>query len=248
MIDEHMKLFRTTDMDIIKIMQDYPYPISGKITCADDWYHIQVKGTDSEEFAKMAEIIRGIRKEAGKDVLIFQTMFGPFKAASMTFGDDVLMKYSKEAPEAVAAGVKIIADALEEWTKGYLEAGADGIYYSAQFGEIGRFEKNEWEETNSNEQGPESRISVTSYTPVYEYTVNGQRYEYHTRLGSSTDQYPIGKECPGYYNSKNPADVTETLKEITGGGSHFLSLLFFGIGVLAILFALIRVWAVITLI
>ena len=106
----------------------------------------------------------------------------------------------------------------------------------------------EWEETNSNEQGPESRISVTSYTPVYEYTVNGQRYEYHTRLGTSTDQYPIGKECPGYYNPKNPADVTETLKEITGGGSHFLSLLFFGIGVLAILFALIRVWAVITLI
>lgn len=111
-----------------------------------------------------------------------------------------------------------------------------------------KVEKNEWEETNSNEQGPESRISVTSYTPVYEYTVNGQQYEYHTRLGSSTDQYPIGKECPGYYNPKNPADVTETLKEITGGGSHFLSLLFFGIGVLAILFALIRVWAVITLI
>lgn len=111
-----------------------------------------------------------------------------------------------------------------------------------------KVEKNEWEETNSNEQGPESRISVTSYTPVYEYTVNGQRYEYHTRLGTSTDQYPIGKECPGYYNPKNPADVTETLKEITGGGSHFLSLLFFGIGVLAILFALIRVWAVITLI
>ena len=111
-----------------------------------------------------------------------------------------------------------------------------------------KVEKNEWEETNSNEQGPESRISVTSYTPVYEYTVNGQQYEYHTRLGSSTDQYPIGKECPGYYNPKNLADVTETLKEITGGGSHFLSLLFFGIGVLAILFALIRVWAVITLI
>ena len=48
-----------------------------------------------------------------------------------------------------------------------------------------KVEKNEWEETNSNEQGPESRISVTSYTPVYEYTVNGQQYEYHTRLGSS---------------------------------------------------------------
>lgn len=145
MIDAHMELFRETDMDVIKIMQDYPYPISGEINCAEDWYRIQIKGTDSEEFAKMADVIRGIRKEAGEDVLIFQTMFGPFKAASMAFGDDVLMKYSKEAPEAVAAGVKIIADGLEEWAKGYLEAGADGIYYSAQFGEIGRFEKEEWE-------------------------------------------------------------------------------------------------------
>lgn len=144
MIDAHLELFRETDMDVIKIMQDYPYPISGEIKSAEDWYKIQVKGTDSEEFAKMAEIIKGIRKEAGEDVLIFQTMFGPFKAASMTFGDDVLMKYSKEAPEAVEAGVKIIADALEEWTKGYLDAGADGIYYSAQFGEVGRFTEEEW--------------------------------------------------------------------------------------------------------
>ena len=107
--------------------------------------------------------------------------------------------------------------------------------------------KNEWEETNSNEQGPESRISVTSYTPVYEYTVNGQRYEYHTRIGSSIDQYPIGKEYPGYYNPKNPADVTETLNDITGGDNRFFSLLFFGIGVLAIIFALIRISAVITI-
>ncbi len=98
-----------------------------------------------------------------------------------------------------------------------------------------------------NEQGPESRISVTSYTPVYEYTVNGQQYEYHTRLGSSRS-ISYWKRMSWILYPKNPADVTETLKEITGGGSHFLSLLFFGIGVLAILFALIRVWAVITLI
>ena len=110
-----------------------------------------------------------------------------------------------------------------------------------------RVEKNEWEETNSNEQGPESRISVTSYTPVYEYTVNGQRYEYHTRIGSSINQYPIGKEYPGYYNPKNPADVTEALKDVAGGGSRFFSLLCFGIGILAILFALIRIWTVITI-
>lgn len=145
MAEAHLKLYRETDMDVIKIMQDYMYPVEGEIYSSDDWYKIRIKGTDSEEFQKLAEVIRLIRKEAGDDVMIFQTMFGPFKAASIAFGDDVLMKYSKEAPDAVAAGIKRIADGLEEWTRGYLEAGADGIYYSAQFGEEGRFTKEEWE-------------------------------------------------------------------------------------------------------
>lgn len=46
---------------------------------------------------------------------------------------------------------------------------------------------------------------------------------------------------------ENPKDVTETLKDITGGGSHFLSLICFVIGGMAILLGLVRVWSVITL-
>lgn len=145
MIQEHLKLYEETDMDIIKIMQDYPYPVTGEIHCAEDWYHIGIRGTDSDELKKMTDVIRGIRQRAGDDVLIFQTMFGPFKAASIAFGDEVLMKYSKEAPEAVRAGIQNLADSLEAWAAAYLEAGADGIYYSAQFGEEGRFSKEEWE-------------------------------------------------------------------------------------------------------
>lgn len=106
-------------------------------------------------------------------------------------------------------------------------------------------EKHEREERDSNESG--EIIYVTSYTPIYEYMVNGQRYEYHTRLGSSIDQYPVGKEYPGYYDPENPKDVTETLKDITGGGSHFLCLICFVIGGVAILLGLVRVWSVITL-
>lgn len=145
MVEAHLKLFRETDMDIIKVMQDYMYPIEGEIHCADDWYQIGVKGTDSEEFQKLAAVIRGIRSQVGEDVLIFQTMFGPFKAASIAFGDETLMKYSKEDPGAVAVGIHHIADGLEAWARGFLDAGADGIYYSAQFAEEGRFEKAEWE-------------------------------------------------------------------------------------------------------
>lgn len=145
MVDAHVELYETTGMDIVKVMQDYPYAISGEIKSASDWRNIHIKGKDSAEFNKLAAVIRGVREKVGNDVLVVQTMFGPFKAASIAFGEDILMKHAKEDPEAVAAGIKIIADGLEEWTKGYLDAGADGIYYSAQYAEVGRFTKEEWE-------------------------------------------------------------------------------------------------------
>lgn len=186
MIDAHMKLYWETGMDIIKIMQDYRYPISGKITCEQDWYDISIKGVDSDEFEKMAAVIRGIRARAGTDVLIFQTMFGPFKAASIAFGEDTLMKYSREAPEAVTAGIKIIADGLEQWAEKYLEAGADGIYYSAQYSELGRFTRKEWEKLvkpfdlqilNVAERTPEKfNILHICGEPEYDFKTHIDRY------------------------------------------------------------------------
>ena len=145
MIRAHVKLYQETDMDIVKIMQDYPYPVEGKIKSPEDWHRISIKGIDSPEFSKMANIIKGIRAEVGEDVFIFQTMFGPFKAASMAFGEEILMEHSKKYPEDVKAGIQIIADGLEMWAKEFLNVGADGIYYSAQYGEVGRFTYEEWE-------------------------------------------------------------------------------------------------------
>ena len=150
------------------------------------------------------------------------------------------------------AAIPLLLGVLLIWfgTKLWKKANAENSEYQKRYSgcttlRVIGVEKQEREERDSNEPG--EITYVTSYTPIYEYTVNGQRYEYHTRLGSSIDQYPVGKEYPGYYNPENPKDVTETLRDITGGGSHFLSLICFGIGGMAILFGLLRVWSVITL-
>ena len=74
---EHIKLFRETDMDIIKIMQDFSYPLTGTITRASDWRHIRFGGTDSKEFEKPKEIISRILDEVGGEALTLMTMFGP---------------------------------------------------------------------------------------------------------------------------------------------------------------------------
>ena len=142
--DEHLKLYRTTDMDIVKVMQDYRYPELPPVQKPSDWYRIKMPGIHSPEFEKITEVVRRILDQTNGEVMVFQTMFGPFKAADIAYGDDVVMAHAKEDPKAVAAGVNAIAESLEEWAYGYLRSGADGIYYSAQFGEVGRFSYDEW--------------------------------------------------------------------------------------------------------
>lgn len=142
---EHLKLFRHTDQDIMKIMQDFMYPISGKITCEADWYKIKFESPSSAAFQKQAEVIKRILDDMGGEAFAVQTMFGPFKAASFAFGDELLMEHAKRYPDAVASGVHTIAEMWVEWANAYMDLGLDGIYYTAQFGETGRFTDEEWE-------------------------------------------------------------------------------------------------------
>ena len=117
----------------------FPLSAHGTLTRASDWRHIRFGGTDAKEFEKPKEIISRILDEVGGEALTLMTMFGPFKAASFAFGDDELMFWAKEAPDDVAEGIKIIADGMTQWLQGYLDLGVDGLYYTAQFAEPGRF-------------------------------------------------------------------------------------------------------------
>lgn len=144
MAENHLSLYRTTDMDIIKVMQDYPYPLSGQLQSTADWYKIRFPGKSSPEYQKMEEVLKRIVDGISGEAMIFQTMFGPFKAAVMAYGNEAVMAHARQDPKAVAAGVRIIAEGMAEWVDGYLGAGASGIYFSAQFGEVGRFSREEW--------------------------------------------------------------------------------------------------------
>jgi len=54
------------------------------------------------------------------------------------------MAYSKTAPQQLAAAVRRVAEAQTEWAMGFIEAGVDGLFYSGQFSEPGRFTDEEF--------------------------------------------------------------------------------------------------------
>ena len=151
--DAHVQLYHQLDNDIIKVMDDsFGHMITEGIHIEkpSDWRNIKLPGRDCSQYRKMESIIRLIAEKTNHAVMIFPTMWSPFKIASFTYcfagsDDATFMKHCAEDPESVLAGVQIIADALTDWVKGYIEAGASGIYYSGQFSEPQRFDAATWE-------------------------------------------------------------------------------------------------------
>lgn len=145
-IEGQLKLYHDTDMDLIKIMHEFRCSIETDIVNASDWKKVKMCGAESPLVRRQIEIIQKVRGAVGTDVMIFATVFGPLQMASWQVTDSVLMSHCQENFQAVSEGMKIMGDILSECTQAYLEAGADGIYYSAQYGEQGRFSREQWEQ------------------------------------------------------------------------------------------------------
>lgn len=114
-----------------------------------DWLTVKLPGRESPQYQKMEKVIRILAEEAGEEVMIFPTMWSPFKLASWAYifgGSDeaTFMRHCAEDPDSVAAGVQKIADVLADWAEGYMNAGASGMYYSCQFSEPQRFTVEQW--------------------------------------------------------------------------------------------------------
>ncbi len=146
LIEGHVDFFKKTDMDFIKIMYEYMFNMPDKVEKVSDWYKIKPKGKDCIQYKNQVEIIKGVLDRIGSEAMSFTTMFNSMKMAAWCVGDAGLMAHIKEDKQAVKHALNVFSEVLTEWMDGFLETGLDGIFYSAQFGEVGRFDKSEWSE------------------------------------------------------------------------------------------------------
>jgi uroporphyrinogen decarboxylase len=145
MAEEHLKTYRETGADIYKVMQDYSHEIETPVKTPADWKNIKYPGRSSPVYQKLLDVLKRILDATGHDALTFQTIFGPLKTVVQSYGYDLVMAHAKEARDQLAAAVDVIADVQTEWVLGFMEAGADGLFYAAQFSEPGRFTGDEFD-------------------------------------------------------------------------------------------------------
>lgn len=142
---KHLSTYSETGVDVYKVMQDYIQTIDVDVKTPSDWAKIRFPGTSSPVYQRLLDVVKMILDATGHDALLFQTMFGPLKTAVQNFGYDLVMEHSKQAPRLVADAVNRIAEAQVEWAEGFIDAGADGLFYAGQFSEPGRYSDEEFD-------------------------------------------------------------------------------------------------------
>lgn len=150
-IQAHLKYYRETDLDFVKIMCDgyFPYPLP-KIEKAEDFKTLNPLPADHPFIREQVERAAAIVKEIGQERCVFYNVFAPF--SSLRFGaeavglsDDDVMAYIKEDKNAVMQALDVIAQTNALLAELLItEAECDGVYYCVQGGEYGRFTPEEY--------------------------------------------------------------------------------------------------------
>lgn len=142
-----LELFQRSGMDLLKIMYDLTYSAASPITSPKAWRRLALPGRGSSYYRKQLDIIKRILDETGGTCVVLDTTFSPMRHLVWMLDNSNarMMEHLQEDPEAVCCGLSAIAEEMAQWIDGFLEAGVDGIFYAAQFGELERFTREAWE-------------------------------------------------------------------------------------------------------
>ncbi len=141
--------FHNTDVDFMKLSGDryfpWPAPALEKIEKAEDLFRIEPLGADHPhirgQIERTKKVIRGLNGEC----VALYLVFAPLSCLRLKIGYPMMMKLIRENPEAMKYACSVVSEDQKLLVRGIIEeAGADGIFYSVQNGEINRFTAEEY--------------------------------------------------------------------------------------------------------
>ena len=133
-IDEHLRLYREADFDLIKVMCDgyfnYPNPGIAQIKNPEDWFNLKPMGADHPYIRKQIARVKGVVEAVKDDCCVFYNVFCPMSLMRFGTSEELLMSHLKANPEAVCHAFEVIGEDIRSLIKGVIEeAGCTGIYY-----------------------------------------------------------------------------------------------------------------------
>lgn len=150
-VQAHLKFYRETDIDFLKIMSDrIGYPLRITVDKASDWAKLAPLPRDDAFFTDSVARCRAINDALAGECCTFYTLFSPFnvvrerevfteRAQAGRSLDETLMAHLREDEAAVVHAMTVIGLDMAHLARRVIrEGGCDGVYQSVQGAEHGR--------------------------------------------------------------------------------------------------------------
>lgn len=103
----------------------------------EDWTRLPVLSPFAGSLGNQLECIRLINNELGSQVPVLQTVFNPLSQAKNLIGNEALLVHIRKYPEAVHAGLRILAETTRRFIEAIVQTGIAGIFYAVQHAQYG---------------------------------------------------------------------------------------------------------------
>src|SRR5215467_1809777 len=128
-----IEFFRSYDLDFVKVMNDYPYPLPGDlevVDAEDDWKRLEPVGSADSAWDEQLSAISIMADRIGKEALFIETIFSPWTTARRLARSSGLLTARAQYPETVLAAMENIAESLANYARAAIARGAAGIFLS----------------------------------------------------------------------------------------------------------------------
>jgi uroporphyrinogen decarboxylase len=123
-----LDFFRRYDLDLLKVMSDFPYPgpgAGGKIEHEEDWEKLVVLGNPYPEQIKALKLIQS---ELKGEAFFIETIFQPWRVAEKISSKATVRQLLKENPNLLRQALMTIGGSLANHARLAFKTGAAGIF------------------------------------------------------------------------------------------------------------------------
>ena len=143
------KFLKDTDVDFMKLSGDkyfgWPSPVLEGIEKAEDLMKVHLLGPNHPYIRGQIERTKKVVKALNGECPAIYLIFAPLSYIRLKIGYPKMMQFIRENPEAMKHACAVVAEDVKLLVHGIIkEAGADGIFFSAQNGEMSRFTYDEY--------------------------------------------------------------------------------------------------------
>ena len=103
----------------------------------EDWRSLPALDPHHGHLGAELACIRLLRQQLGADTPILQTIFSPLAQAKNLVGGAELLVHLRRFPDAVHAGLQVIAESTRRFVEASQQAGVDGVFYAVQHAQYG---------------------------------------------------------------------------------------------------------------